>query len=128
MKNMKRTMLLALCLVLAVSLTGCGGDPLKGKWELTGLSGGESVGLDAASLELVRTFGGKILLVFADGRMEIQTAFMGEAETQSVGYKLQGTTVIFSDGSENMTYSLSGDELRLSEENGVTMTLTRVKE
>lgn len=125
MKLMKKNLILAaLLVVLLVTLTGCGGNPLVGTWKLVDAEGTGIGGFETEAIEMVTAFGGSIEMIFTDKEMTLSAEMFGAAENQTTSYTVKGNMITIDAGIIN--YKIEKDTLTLYEGES-SLVLTRVK-
>lgn len=120
MKNLKKILSLVLCLMMAmVLLTSCGGN-IEGEWELDEIKG---AGVDE-EMEMLKEYGASITMKFEDGEVTMTVTFMGQSQSESGEYKIDGDKISI-DGDDFVKFKVSGNKLTIDNGEGGKMILKR---
>jgi len=111
MKNLKKILALALCLMMAmVLLTSCGGS-IEGEWELDDIKGAD---VDD-EMKMFKEIGASITMKFEDGEVTMTVSLMGQSQSEHGEYEIDGNKISI-DGDEFVEFKVSGNKLTI--ENG----------
>lgn len=111
---MKKLGLVSLLTVLVLLLAACGGGgSIEGTWKLTNVSGSGADDQFAQAMALINSVGGSLTLSFQGGTMTMKMEAMGQTESNTGSYKVEGDKLDMEGTS--ITFSVNGNTLTLTD-------------
>ncbi len=125
-RHLKSTVLLAVFLAAALTLTACVSSPIEATWSLNSITGSGSMSMELANtLTTAKAAGYEVNMTFSGGKGSITVAGF---DPQQFTYSLNGSkiTLVIDGISSVCTWTVSGNTLTL-DYSGSHLVLTRKK-